>query len=117
MKANEPVKVGCWEAYETVGDTIIIRFETESGLVNVSYLPKELILKIAEKLRIEKKLKPQDLEVGRSYNDYDSGLLNDFGGGNVNWWQNYIRAEIDRCNDYWREQLGIAVAQPQLPVD
>ena len=34
---------------------------------------------------------------------YDAGLLNDFGGGDVGWWQDYIRAEIGRANDYWRE--------------
>lgn len=38
--------------------------------------------------------------------DYDAGLLNDFGGGNVEWWQDYIRAEIGRANDYWREQVA-----------
>jgi len=37
--------------------------------------------------------------------DYDSGLLNDFGGGDVVWWQNYIRTEIQRCNEHWRETL------------
>jgi len=39
-------------------------------------------------------------------NDYDCGLINDYGGGNVGWWQDYIRAEIGRCNDYWREIIG-----------
>jgi hypothetical protein len=34
--------------------------------------------------------------------DYDSGLLNDWGGGDVYWWQNYIRSEVARCNDHWR---------------
>ena len=38
-----------------------------------------------------------------SPSDYDAGLLNDFGGGDVEWWQDYIRAEIGRANDYWRE--------------
>ena len=37
--------------------------------------------------------------------DYDSGLLNDWGGGNVQWWQDYIREEIGRCNDYWRSRI------------
>jgi len=37
--------------------------------------------------------------------DYDSGLLNDWGGGNVAWWQDYIRAEVGRCNDYWRSRI------------
>ncbi len=34
--------------------------------------------------------------------DYDCGLLNDYGGGNIEWWQCYIRAEVGRCNGYWR---------------
>lgn len=34
--------------------------------------------------------------------DYDAGLLNDFGGGDVNWWHDYLRAEIGRANEYWR---------------
>jgi len=38
--------------------------------------------------------------------DYDAGLLNDFGGGNVEWWQDYLRTELGRCNDHWREQIG-----------
>ena len=37
------------------------------------------------------------------HDDYDSGLLNSFGGGNVDWWFDYIRHEINRCNAYWRE--------------
>lgn len=38
--------------------------------------------------------------------DYDAGMLNDFGGGNVEWWQDYLRAEIGRANDYWRSALA-----------
>jgi len=41
--------------------------------------------------------------VACSPSDYDAGLLNDFGGGDVGWWQDYLRAEIGRANDYWRE--------------
>ena len=36
---------------------------------------------------------------------YDCGLINDYGGGDVQWWQDYIRAEIERCNDHWEAQL------------
>lgn len=36
--------------------------------------------------------------------DYDAGLLNDYGGGNVEWWWDYLRAEIGRANDHWRQQ-------------
>ena len=37
--------------------------------------------------------------------NYNPGLLNDWGGGNISWWQDYIRSEIDRANDYWRPQV------------
>jgi len=39
---------------------------------------------------------------------YDAGLLNDFGGGNVEWWQDYIRAELGRAHDFYQSQLGSA---------
>lgn len=42
------------------------------------------------------------------FNDYDAGLLNDFGGGNVEWWQDYLRAEIERANEWWRSQVEAA---------
>ena len=44
--------------------------------------------------------------------DYDAGLLNDYGGGNIEWWQDYLRAEIGRANDYWRSALSTARAVP-----
>lgn len=36
---------------------------------------------------------------------YDAGLLNDFGGGNVGWWQDYIRYELNRCSEYYEKQI------------
>ena len=36
------------------------------------------------------------------YPDYDCGYMNRYGGGNTEWWLDYIRAEIGSCNDYWR---------------
>ena len=37
--------------------------------------------------------------------EYDAGLLNDFGGGNVEWWQDYIRAELCRAYEYYQSQI------------
>jgi len=37
--------------------------------------------------------------------DYDPGLLNDYGGGNTEWWLDYIRSEINSCNSYWRSLI------------
>lgn len=38
-------------------------------------------------------------------NEYDAGLLNDFGGGNVEWWQDYMRAELARAYDHYQLQI------------
>jgi hypothetical protein len=46
------------------------------------------------------------------FDDYDAGILNDYGGGNVSWWQDYIRAEVGRANDFWRAQ--VEAAQPSV---
>ena len=35
---------------------------------------------------------------------YDAGLLSDHGGGDVEWWQDYIRAELDRAHDFYANQ-------------
>ena len=37
--------------------------------------------------------------------EYNAGLLNDYGGGNVEWWQDYIRSELSRAYDYYQSQL------------
>ena len=37
--------------------------------------------------------------------DYNPGILNDYGEGDVGWWQDYIRSEIAICNDHWRQAL------------
>jgi len=36
---------------------------------------------------------------------YDAGLLGDGGGGEVAWWQDYIRSELDRAHDFYQDQV------------
>lgn len=36
---------------------------------------------------------------------YDAGLLNDYGGGNIEWWHDYIRAELGRAEEFYEQQL------------
>ena len=45
--------------------------------------------------------------------DYDAGLLNDWGGGNTKWWMDYLRAEIGRANDFWRDQSAATLTALQ----
>lgn len=44
---------------------------------------------------------------------YDAGYLNDFGGGNVGWWQDYIRAELDRAHDHYQQQIESMLSAAQ----
>lgn len=36
---------------------------------------------------------------------YDAGLLNDFGGGDVHWWQDYLRYELNRAHEFYQSQV------------
>ena len=36
---------------------------------------------------------------------YDAGLLSDYGGGNVSWWQDYLRAELAYAHDFYEVQM------------
>src|SRR5690554_6903113 len=47
---------------------------------------------------------------------YDAGFLNDFGGGNVSWWHDYIRSELERAHDHYAQQF-IAPADKPAPDD
>jgi hypothetical protein len=44
--------------------------------------------------------------------EYYAGLLNDYGGGNVEWWQDYIRAELGRAYEHYQSQITTPPAQP-----
>lgn len=37
---------------------------------------------------------------------YDAGLLNDYGGGDISWWQDYIRCELDRAHEHYVGQFS-----------
>ncbi|MCY1741200.1 hypothetical protein [Ensifer sp. SL37] len=40
-----------------------------------------------------------------SLDAYDAGLLGDGGGGDVSWWHDYIRSELDRAHEFYSAQL------------
>lgn len=50
-------------------------------------------------LRMATVLQPINLDA------YDAGLLSDFGGGDVSWWQDYLRSELDRAHDHYQAQI------------
>jgi hypothetical protein len=37
---------------------------------------------------------------------YDAGLLNDYGGGDVAWWHDYIRSLLDSAEAHYQEQCA-----------
>jgi hypothetical protein len=48
---------------------------------------------------------PSPQQAPMSLEEYDAGLLSDYGGGNIEWWQDYIRSELSRAYDYYQSQL------------
>jgi hypothetical protein len=40
---------------------------------------------------------------------YDAGLLGDGGGGDVDWWHDYIRAELERAHEFYHDQFESAL--------
>ncbi|WP_423156477.1 hypothetical protein [Stenotrophomonas maltophilia] len=46
----------------------------------------------------------QTVDLGLQLDRYDAGLLGDGGGGDVSWWQDYIRAELDRAHEFYQDQ-------------
>lgn len=45
---------------------------------------------------------------------YDAGLFGDYGGGNVEWWHDYMRAELARAHDFYADQFDRAVERAVL---
>jgi hypothetical protein len=54
---------------------------------------------------IEEALAKQERGEPVALDEYDAGLLNDYGGGNVAWWQDYIRAELGRAYEHYQSQM------------
>lgn len=42
---------------------------------------------------------------GIDLDEYDAGILSDFGGGDICWWQDYIRAELARAHEFYQSQI------------
>ncbi|CUJ80825.1 MAG: hypothetical protein J0I68_30775 [Achromobacter sp.] len=36
--------------------------------------------------------------------EYDAGILGSAGGGDVDWWQDYLRAELERAHAFYQSQ-------------
>jgi len=47
---------------------------------------------------------------------YDAGLLNDYGGGDVGWWQDYLRAELGRAEEFYRDQHDRLMAEKDAEI-
>ena len=68
--------------------------------------------RVTEQAAIKRDLTPEQpaQQEPVALEEYDAGLLNDFGGGNVEWWQDYIRAELGRAYEHYQSQM--AAPQP-----
>ncbi len=109
-----PFKVSCKlerERDEALSDLEFRRdlFKLQEQQLNDVRAERDEARETAERYRLEANAmmmqRDRLAEAARTLPDYDSGILNDFGGGYVEWWQDYLRAEIGRANDYWRAAL------------
>ena len=48
---------------------------------------------------------------------YEAGLLSDFGGGNVDWWQDYIRAELERAEGFYTSEHDRLMAEKDAEIE
>jgi hypothetical protein len=77
----------------------------------VAYLKDNLQAAYEDRLSLRAQLaQHQGAPEGLMLDQYDAGLLSDFGGGNVEWWQDCIRAELDRAHDFYQSQLTATLA-------
>lgn len=85
-----------------------------------SYAPREVVgYVIAErnsaKLRAEQaeaRLAAIDATPSADIGLYDAGLMSSYGGGDVQWWRDYMRAELGRAHDFYTEQASKLIARP-----
>jgi hypothetical protein len=61
---------------------------------------------IADSQELEQAAPPAAQAEPMALEPYDAGLLSDFGGGNVEWWQDYIRAELGRAHEFYQSQVA-----------
>lgn len=54
-------------------------------------------------------------ELSLSY--YDAGLLGDGGGGDVGWWHDYMRTELDHAHEFYQSQVDAAAPSAPQGVD
>lgn len=80
--------------------TITINDHPEPHIMQWSDLELAAIKKYAERYALK-----ASAQVQGELEPYDAGLLNDFGGGNVEWWQDYIRAELGNAHDFYQSQV------------
>lgn len=50
-------------------------------------------------------------------NEYDTGLLSSYGGGDVDWWYDYIRAELGRAHEHYQSQVTFSVPTENMTSD
>ena len=73
--------------------------------------------KVTSAIAILKDMDGQEPVAKDAMPTYDAGLLSNYGGGDVEWWQDYIRAELNRADDFYQSWWQSAHPSPSAPVD
>jgi len=74
-----------------------------------SDLPDKLVEEIAS---LQQQLEKARWVPAIELEEYEAGYLNDYGGGNVEWWQDYIRGELGRAYEFYQDRIQIVPPAP-----
>lgn len=63
--------------------------------------------------RFERDLRNSQSQSGGEFGAFDAGLLNDYGGGNIEWWQDYIRSLLGQAHEHYCQFASHPTDQPR----
>lgn len=115
--SNEEIRSMARERFEAI-PRVIVRDGAALNHPDGTLLDREYALQVASEVVDDvilacaaswSALPAQAQPVALDY--YDAGLLSDAGGGDVTWWQDYIRAELGRAHEFYQSQAD-ALATP-----
>jgi hypothetical protein len=109
-KANAVLMSLCQEAADALAAPVQPAHISPKQLLALAQEANLGLDKVIEVFRMA--AQPAPVQEPVALEEYDAGLLNDYGGGNVEWWQDYIRAELGRAYEHYQSQIAAPPAQP-----
>lgn len=91
---------------QSAGDGLLAKIRQTIDLLQEAAAERDQLKARVAELEADRKACREEFKL----EGYDSGHLNDYGGGNIGWWFDYIRSELDRAHDFYQSQLDSLAA-------